>query len=525
MSERGLERRQGDSKDRARRLAVGDIVRRAANRRPNSVALIEPRTGRELTYAQFDRRVNQTARAFRTAGLESGDRLAIVADNSIEFLLAYFGAMKAGVVAVLLNTQLTPADLQYQLADAEVEQVVVEAAYAESVAPYVEQGDATVLATIDDGDAGDAPSLRSLVEAESDDPVSSGVRADDVAQIMYTSGTTGDPKGVVHTHRSAYMGSINQTVTSQILRTDTIECVMPLYHCAQLAIFKGSLHVCAPSVIRRGFDPDAVLADIEEYDVSWLFLLPAMFRTLVERDDISERDLSSVRRCLYAMTPIGNDTLAEAIETFDADFALGSGQTEAYPVTCAYQPEWQMEKEGNYWGTAAANTEIGIMEDGELLPRGETGEIVYRGPNLMREYLNAPEETAEAFEHGWFHSGDLGYFDDDGLLKFVDRKKDVVKTGGETVSTQKVESFVLSAPGVEEAAVVGLPHDRWGEAVTAFVVGTDPDREDLLDRCRSELAEFEVPKDVITVDELPRNSLGKVQKFELQSRYEDHYRE
>jgi long-chain acyl-CoA synthetase len=290
---------------------------------------------------------------------------------------------------------------------------------------------------------------------------------------------------------------------------------------------KGGLHVGAQTVIRRGFEPDQFLEDVEERRLSWSFLLPAMYKQLLGRDDIEDRDFSSLDYCLYAMTPMGNETLKRGIEVFGADFALGSGQTEAYPPTVIYQPEWQLDKQGNYWGTATANTDVAIMDDeGNLLPQGEVGEIVYRGPNVMDGYLKNEQATEEAFEHGWFHSGDMGFFDEDHLLKFVDRKKDMIKSGGENVSTQKVESTLLDHSDVGEVAVIGLPHERWGEAVTAFVIptpGADADADEIREFAKERLAGFEAPKSVELVEELPKTTTGKIQKFEVKESREDYY--
>jgi long-chain acyl-CoA synthetase len=192
-----------------------------------------------------------------------------------------------------------------------------------------------------------------------------------------------------------------------------------------------------------------------------------------------------------------------------------------------FQPEWQLEKSGNYWGRSTINTDVAIMdEEGNILPQGEVGEIVYRGPNIMDGYLKNEEKTREAFEYGWFHSGDMGYFDEDHLLKFVDRKKDLIKSGGENVSTQKVESTLLDYPGVAQVGVVGLPHERWDEAVTAFVVPTpdaDVTAEEVKEFCRERLAGFETPKSIEVVEELPQTSTGKVQKFKLAQTNEDYY--
>jgi long-chain acyl-CoA synthetase len=504
------------------RTAGGDIARRAGNRHPDKVGFVVPATGERVTFAEFDDRANRAANALLDAGLETGDRLAFVAGNSLRFLEAYFGALKAGVVAVPINPEITAEDIDYEFDHSEADAVIVDDAFHGKVGEVLADRDLDTLAVIAwEGDGTDTthPTFREFVAAADATEPAVEIHDEDLAQIMYTSGTTSRPKGVLLSHKAIHAGSLNAVIGNDMDRHDVMSGVMPLFHCAQLTMVKGAMHVSARTVLRRGFDPDQFLRDVETEGITWAFLLPAMFKGLAERDDIDGRDLSSLRRCLYAMTPIGSEALETCIETLDADFALASGQTEAYPPTCVYHPEWQLEKEGNYWGHAVANTDIAIMdEDGTLLNRGEVGEIVYRGPNVMDGYLKNEAATREAFAHGWFHSGDMGFFDEDGLLKFVDRKKDMIKSGGENVSTQKVESTLLDHPAVAELAVVGLPHDRWGEAVTAFVVpaaGADADPEDVREYARDRLAGFEAPKAVEFVDELPKTATGKIQKYQL----------
>lgn len=510
------------------RIAAGDIARRAGNRQPEATAFVVPERDEKVTFSEFDRRANRAANALLDAGYESGTRIAFVAGNSLQFLEAYFGALKAGIVPVFINPEITPEDIAYEFDHSEADALLVDDVLYEKTAPLLEDRDMETVATFEwGGNDVSEEAFRAFTSGYDESEPDVEIQDSDLAQIMYTSGTTSKPKGVLHSHKTIYTGSLNVVTNADLTRNDVMGCVMPLFHCAQLTMIKGAMHVSATTVIRRDFESEAFLEDVESRDLSWSFLLPVMYEGLLNRDDIEERDLSSLRFCLYAMTPMGNEVLKQCIETFNADFALGSGQTEAYPPTVIYQPEWQLEKEGNYWGTGNANTDVAIMDDdGNLLPQGELGEIVYRGPNVMEGYLKNEEETERAFEYGWFHSGDMGYFDEDHLLKFVDRKKDIIKSGGENVSTQKIESLLLDHSGVAEVAVVGLPHDRWGEAVTAFVVTTETaavSEEELLDYSSEHLAGFEAPKAIEFVEELPKTTTGKIQKYELSEEMMDYY--
>jgi acyl-CoA synthetase (AMP-forming)/AMP-acid ligase II len=303
---------------------------------------------------------------------------------------------------------------------------------------------------------------------------------------------------------------------------------MPLFHTAQLNGFgTPAVMMGATQYLMRGFDPGALLGLIESSQITRVFALPMMWRALVEHPSIGSRDLSSLKAAAYAMAPMPDALLRKCIETFKCDFYLAFGQTEMSPVTTFFRPEHQLSHSGAV-GTQVVNVQIGIMApDGALLPRGEEGEIVYRGPQALNEYLHNPEATAEAFAHGWFHSGDAGVLAEDGMLWFSDRYKDVIKTGGENVASIEVEKAVYSAsPDVAEVAVVGLPHERWTEAITAVVVpkdGASIDGEELLQKVRTSIASFKAPKSVIVVEELPKTSTGKIQKNVVRKQFADFY--
>ena len=283
----------------------------------------------------------------------------------------------------------------------------------------------------------------------------------------------------------------------------------------------------ATQYLMRGFDPSALLDLIENERITRVFALPMMWRALVEHPSIGSRDLSSLQAAAYAMAPMPDALLRSCIDTFECDFYLAFGQTEMSPVTTFFRPEHQLTHSGAV-GTQVVNVQIAIMApDGTLLPRGEEGEIVYRGPQALNEYLRNPEATEEAFAHGWFHSGDAGVLAEDGMLWFSDRYKDVIKSGGENVASIEVEKAVYAAsPDVAEVAVVGLPHERWTEAITAVVVakpGASIDGEQLLAQVRTSIAGFKAPKSVIVVDELPKTSTGKIQKNVVRKQFADFY--
>jgi len=287
--------------------------------------------------------------------------------------------------------------------------------------------------------------------------------------------------------------------------------------------------VGATIYVMRGFDPAVLLDLIEREQITQIFGLPMMYRAMLDHPGFADRDLLSLRRAVYAMAPMPDDLIGRCLTGFGCDFALLFGQTEMSPCTTLFRPEHQLSHIGAV-GTPLIGVQVAIMgPDGDLLPPGEAGEIVYRGPSTMSGYLRDEEATATAFAHGWFHSGDVGYFGDDGVLWFTDRYKDVIKTGGENVASIEVEKAVYAAdPRVSEVVVVGLPHERWSEAITAFVVprpGETIDPAGLIVALKARLDGFKVPKAVILVDQLPKTSTGKIQKNVVRSEHSKYYGE
>jgi acyl-CoA synthetase (AMP-forming)/AMP-acid ligase II len=301
-----------------------------------------------------------------------------------------------------------------------------------------------------------------------------------------------------------------------------------MFHTAQINAF------CTPAVmvgatihVLRGFDPAAFLETVERERITQVFGLPMMFRAALDHPSFTARDMSSLKRAVYAMAPMPDELIRRCLGDFGCDFALLFGQTEMSPVTTLFRPEHQLSHIGAV-GTPLTGVQVAIMgPTGDLLPTGEQGEIVYRGPSAMQEYLHNPEATDAAFAHGWFHSGDVGRFGDDGVLWFADRYKDVIKTAGENVASIEVEKAVYAAdPQIAEAVVIGLPHERWTEAITAVVVpkpGATVDPAALIAELKQRLDGYKVPKSVIVASELPKTSTGKIQKNRLRDDHKSHY--
>lgn len=516
------------------RVNVGDSLTRTARRHPYREAVVDG--DRRMTYGEFDEAVNALAHGLGDRGYAVGDALALMSGNSLEFLVTYYACAKAGIVVVPISLVWRSQEISYVLGHSRAKGVVVEAQLLESLSgalaehPQVEllvapglaspveltrlAEDHTMLADVGSGRPSHAPEVIIADRA----PLS----------YMYTSGTTSAPKGVVSSHLALYLGSLTAAHEMRFTSEERLGAMMPLFHIAQLNAFTTPvIMVGGTVVVMRGFEADRLLDTIERERLSFVFGLPMMYRELMDHPDIGSRDLSSLRRCGYAMAPLPEADLLRAMDTFGCGFSLGFGQTEMVPMTTIFQPEHQISHHGAV-GEQIVNIQIEIMDKaGRLLGAGESGEIVYRGPHALESYLEDDEATTSAIASGWFHSGDLGHFDQTGMLWFEDRAKDVIKSGGENVASLEIERAIYASDSrVKEVAVVGLPHERWMEAVTALVIA-HPDTgltvAELEAALRERLAPFKRPKSILLVDDFPRTATGKIQKNVLRTDLRDHY--
>jgi len=517
------------------RINVGDTLTRAAAARPGQLAVVDG--GRRFTYAGFNGYVNRIAHGLAGLGYDRGSVLALASGNSADFLAVYYACAKLGLVCVPINLGWRPDEVAYVLGHSRARGIVVESqlvgAMRDAIAKVSEVADVIVAAGTGAGyEAEPADRAWTPIEAltlhgHATEPECL-VEDRDALSYLYTSGTTSFPKGVVGSHLAIYLESMSGALDSGWRADDRFAAMMPMFHTAQLNAFcTPAILVGATIYVLRGFDPAGLLDLIEGEQITQIFGLPMMYRAALDYRGFHERDLSSLRRAVYAMAPMPDDLIRRCLDGFGCDFALLFGQTEMSPITTLFRPEHQLSHIGAV-GTPLIGVQVAIMSpDGELVPPGETGEIVYRGPSTMSGYLDNEEATDAAFAHGWFHSGDVGRFGDDGVLWFTDRYKDVIKTGGENVASIEVEKAVYAAdPRVAEAVVVGLPHDRWSEAVTAVVVpkpGESIDAGQLIAAMKTRLDGYKVPKSVIVTGQLPKTSTGKIQKNVVRSEHARHY--
>ena len=518
------------ARSRIARIALGDFMHRSARRYGPRIALIDG--ARTITYADLDFLSNRFAHFLLGQGLQRGEKVAMLCANSIEMVAAFQGIYKAGLVWVPINTGIGVDAMRYIFEHAEIRHVVIDAELyqrADLAAMIRDVGAVPVVCEQEGaGNAHGASTFAQAVAGQLDTLPEVVIESDDLVHIMYTSGTTGRQKGVMHSH-----ASIHAAVMSNLFEwgsrpgADVFSCILPMFHVGQHTVSMTALFGGGTLVLARSFDINALIDAIERHRMTVLVGLPMMHSALLNHPGRASRDLSSLRLCIYAMAPMAKTLLMRLIDEICPNYILCSGQTEVYTAATIFESEQQLKRFGSYWGVATIADELAVMgDDGSLLGPGQVGEIVYRGANVMLGYYKDPDATAHVQRHGWHHSGDLGMFDQDGQLLFLDRIKDMIKTGGENVPSIKVEEVLLRYPSVLSAAVVGLNHERWGEAITAFVKPRDGvalSVEELAQHCRQHLGNFEVPKSFIIVDSMPMTSTGKIQKFELRQQYLDHY--
>ena len=509
------------------RVAIGDILRRTARRHPNRVCVSDG--PRRATYAEIERDANRFANALLARGLKPGDKVSTFTNNSVDMVKALFGMHRAGLVWVPINTMLPPQEVDYILDHAGVRFVLIDD-YIYAQGPQREMLQKRGLDLMGVNLAGQCGPL-GLAEfnaaldgqPETEPDVEIGDR--DLAMIIYTSGTTSRPKGAMHGHLAVVMAAMSNAVERGTTRDDGITGQLPLFHCAGHILLLTQMVVGARMALMRGFDPVVAMETIQREKLTTLVGIPLMYQAILDHPRRGDHDLSSLQFCIYAMAPMGRPMLERIVAELSPNVVLSSGQTEMYPATTMSRPDRALARFGNYWGESLLINESAIMDDqGHILPVNTVGELVHRGPNVMLGYYRDPVATEASRKFGWHHTGDLALIDEHGEILFIDRKKDIIKTGGENVPSVKIEETLLAHPAVMNAAVVGLPHKQWGEAVSAFVTlkpGADASEDDIAAFCRERLGGFQAPKLVRVLPVMPTTATGKLRKVELRETYRD----
>ncbi|MEU3336468.1 long-chain fatty acid--CoA ligase [Streptomyces sp. NPDC006668] len=496
-----------------RNEGLGSWPARRARKTPHRTALIHG--GTSLTYAQLYDRTTRLAHALRSRGIRRGDRIAYLGPNHPSYLETLFAAGTLGAVFVPLNTRLAGPEIAFQLADSGAKALVYGPSHAGLVAGL--PGDTDVRAYVEVG-----AEYEEAVAGAPAEPVDEPVAPDDTCIIMYTSGTTGRPKGAMLTHANLTWNAVNVLIDHDLIADERALVSAPLFHTAGLnmltlpVLLKGG--TC---VLVEAFDPNATFDLIEEHRITFMFGVPTMFEQVARHPRWPDADLSSLRLLTCGGSPVSTPLIA-AYQERGLTFLQGYGMTEASPGTLFLDAEHAVSKAGSA-GVPHFFSDVRVVRP-DLTPVdvGETGEVVVRGPHVMPGYWGLPEESAASFADGWFRSGDAARVDEDGYVHIVDRIKDMIISGGENIYPAEIEDLLLAHPGIVECAVIGVPDEKWGEVPRAVVVpreGVRVDPDEVLASLDGRLAKYKIPKSVVLADELPRTASGKLLKSRVRNRY------
>jgi fatty-acyl-CoA synthase len=506
--------------------SLSDLLRRTAGRVPHKLAIRCSDTA--WSYAEFDQICTRLGAGLWAQGIHPGDRVAILSRNSHAFAAMRFALARIGAVLVPINFMLNAEEIAFILQNSGTTALAIGPDFLENgLAAARASKIATLLWLPGEKPASPPSGLTSFEDLlQTDAPIPAvEVDARTLAQIVYTSGTESLPKGAMLTHEAVIWQYVSCIIEGEMTADDVLLHALPLYHCAQLDVFLGpAVYVGATNIIISEPRPDVILPLIAKHGITSFFAPPSIWIALLRSPLFDQTDLSSLRKGYYGASIMPVEVLREMQQRFPAVRLWNLyGQTEIAPLATVLKPEDQLRKAGSA-GKPVLNVETRVVNpDMEDVRAGEVGEIVHRSPQLLMGYFNDPEKTAAAFEGGWFHNGDLATVDDEGYITVVDRKKDMIKSGGENVASREVEETIYRLPSVSEVAVIGLPDPYWIEAVTAVVVprsGHTLEADTVIAHCREHMASFKVPKRIIFVETLPKNPSGKLLKRELRKLYQ-----
>jgi fatty-acyl-CoA synthase len=506
-------------------MNVGSLLTMQANKFPDRAALICE--NKRLTYRQFNQRCNRVANSFLRFGLKREDRVATLLFNSPELVEVFMGTAKTGGVFTPINFRLAAEEVTYLVNHSDARIFVFGEDFFSLVGnilsrlPKVEKFISV----------GKAPFPRAieyepLLQASMDEEPEIAVSEEDECQMLYTSGTTGKPKGAVLTHGNVLWNLVNTLLAREDKEGEIALITGPLYHAAALNNhFLIRLALAGASVLMKHFDPRVFMEIIQKEKVNVISGAPAMFHLLLTLPDVEKYDTRSITRCTLGASTLPDETKKKLLKLLPNAGGIYDvyGATEASPTVTALKAADSLRKTACV-GPAVPFLEVRIVDSQDReVPRGEPGEIICRGPNVMKGYYKDPEGTAEALKGGWLHTGDIGRMDQEGFIYIVDRKKDMILSGGENIYPREIEELLYHHPKIREAAAVGIPDPIWGESVKAFVAlkaGMTMSQEEVIEYCKAHLASYKKPKVVAFVDSLPRNPSGKVLKNLLRERQE-----
>jgi acyl-CoA synthetase (AMP-forming)/AMP-acid ligase II len=504
-------------------MNLGDLTARNFELRPAAPAVIFE--GRTITHAEFCGRAFRLANALIALGVQRGDRVAVLAQNCPEYMEAYAAGELGGWTTVTINFRLAAAEAAFILGDSRPKCVIVEAQFVERLAGAAAAG---VQHVVTFGGPGPDLAYEEILTSGDTSRPRVAIEPDDIAHLIYTSGTTGKPKGVMLSHRGQMQSALISALEAQVRPTDRLALAMPLYHVgAKNQWLSHSLYGC-PIILHRAFRPSAFFASLREHAATVTLLAPTMLNDLLEAERCDRETLPTLQKLFYSASPMPEPLLRRSISAFGPILAQIYGMTECGGPGCTLHAHQhvldgpaKLVRRLRSAGQPMVGCDVRVVRpDGDGCAVGEPGEIVIRSAALMSGYWNNNPATLEAMRGGYLHTGDVGEREDEGFVFVVDRLKDMIVSGGENIYSREVEEAVMSHPGVLEAAVVGAPDERWGEAVVAFVVrrsGYDINADTLIAHCRERIAAYKRPREIHFIDALPKLPNGKIEKFKLRA--------
>lgn len=506
-----------------------DVMEWCARIYPEKLAVISPETGKQWTFKELNQRVNSLANALIDLGVGKGDKIAILATDVPEYL-EIASTSKAGMVYVPLNWRLKPQELVYIINDSGANTLFVEEQFSNPIRSIRPEIPGVKQFICIDATPNDMIGYDELLSKYPSEDPGIDVIADDLLAIVYTSGTTGLPKGVIKKHWDTLRFIRLVNWTGQIRNDSRCLGMWPLFHVALLHANFSFIKWGATQYLLKRFDAESVLKLIDQEKITHLAGAPTMLIRLMEHPNRSQYDVSSLHSIVYSGSPMPVEALKRGMEVFGPVFHQGFGLTEgtgqtALTVEDHIRALWEPDKEKilSSVGKPLPGCQIRIVDDGDNdVPEGEAGEILFRSDAIIEGYWNKPEETREVLKNGWLHTGDIGKLDEDGYLYIVDRKKDIIVSGGENIASKDVEAVIYGHPAVMECAVIGVPSEQWGEEVKAIVVlkqGMMVTPEEIINYCSEQLGGFKKPRSVEIWDELPKNPVGKILKKEIRGKY------
>lgn len=497
-------------------LLIGEALKRASHRAPDREAYVYGDT--RLTFKQMDERATHLAGWFQNNGIAKDDKVGFLLKNSMAFAEIFYASALSGGVGVPMNFRLAPQEIAFIVNNSDTKIFIFDYEMLEHILSIKDQLTKVEKYVVVGGS--DIPegfiSYDSIFKTEATFTPPADLTDDDPAMIAYTSGTTGLPKGAVLTHKNLYQNSMNLSWEGRFEMYGKTLVSIPMFHIGGLGSLVTNCLLTGTMVIHRDFNPVEIFKTIERERITTLGLVPSMWIFLFQVPNYEQYDVSSVTRCTVGAAVAPLELKKKILSSFkNATLLEQFGQTETTSITVGLYGEDALRKTASI-GRPVINMEVRVVDENmNDVPVGEVGEIVYRGPTVMKEYYKNPEATREAFKGGWFHSGDLVRVDEEGYFYVVDRKKDMIISGGENIYPAEVEEVLYKHPDILECAVIGVPDEEWGERVKAYIVmkeGKSMTAEEVISHCLKHLASYKKPKEVEFIDALPRNAAGKVLK-------------